>query len=116
MLFRVDPSSPAPLYEQVAASVRRALSEKRIKAGDTLPPARELADLLKINVHTVLRAYAMLRDEGIIDLRRRRGAVVTGTADGYARLAELAAELVAESKRTGVSEDELVTILRRKFS
>ncbi|EIE97378.1 GntR family transcriptional regulator [Saccharomonospora glauca] len=116
MLFRIDPSSTAPLYEQVAASVRRAVSEERVKPGDHLPPARELAKSLQINVHTVLRAYAALRDEGIIDLRRRRGAVVTGRANGHARLTELAAELVAEGKRAGVSLEELVTIVRRKFS
>ncbi|EHR59383.1 GntR family transcriptional regulator [Saccharomonospora cyanea] len=116
MLFRIDPSSTAPLYEQVAASVRRALSEERLKPGDSLPAARELAKLLDINVHTVLRAYGTLRDEGIIDLRRRRGAVVTGRSDGHARLAALAAELVAESRRAGVGVEELVTIVRRNFS
>ncbi|EHK87949.1 GntR family transcriptional regulator [Saccharomonospora azurea] len=116
MLFRIDPSSTVPLYEQVAASVRRALSERRIAPGDRLPPARELATSLDVNVHTVLRAYATLRDEGVIDLRRRRGAVVTGHADGHARLATLVGELVAESRRVGMDAEELVTIVRRKFS
>ncbi|WP_197320609.1 GntR family transcriptional regulator [Saccharomonospora sp. NB11] len=116
MLFRIDPSSTTPLYEQLAASVRRALSEQRVKPGEQLPPARELATLLDVNVHTVLRAYATLRDEGVIDLRRRRGAVVKGQADGHARLAALVGELVAESRRVGVDVDELVTIVRRKFS
>ena len=75
MLVRIDPGSTAPLFEQVAASLRRAVADGTLTAGEQLPPARELAGSLEINVHTVLRAYALLRDEGLIDLRRRRGAV-----------------------------------------
>ncbi|OQO91029.1 GntR family transcriptional regulator [Saccharomonospora piscinae] len=116
MLIRIDPSSTVPLYEQVTASVRRALAEQRLAPGDHLPPARQLAASLEINVHTVLRAYAQLRDEGLIDLRRRRGAVVTGEADGHARLATMAKDIVAEARRTGVDAEELVGIVRRAYS
>lgn len=116
MLVRIDPASTTPLFEQVAASIRRELSDRRIGPGDQLPPARELAASLDINVHTVLRAYAVLRDEGLIELRRRRGAVVTGGSSTRARLNALAGELVAEAKHAGVLADELVDIVRRTYS
>ncbi|WP_103351775.1 GntR family transcriptional regulator [Amycolatopsis sp. CA-128772] len=116
MLVRIDPSSAVPLFEQVAASLRRTLADGRPAPGEQLPPARELAASLEINVHTVLRAYALLRDEGLIDLRRRRGAVVLGGAPSRARLAELAAELVREAKRTGVGLDELTGVLKEKYT
>ncbi|WP_007024031.1 GntR family transcriptional regulator [Saccharomonospora iraqiensis] len=115
MLVRLDPSSTVPLYDQVAASIRRALSDGGLAPGERLPPARELAHNLEINVHTVLRAYALLRDEGLIELRRGRGAVVTPGAEGNARLAALAKELTDEAHRRGVGLDELVTILKRSY-
>ncbi|ACU95437.1 GntR family transcriptional regulator [Saccharomonospora viridis] len=115
MLVRIDPSSTVPLYEQVAASIRGELAHQRLGPGDHLPAARELAESLRINVHTVLRAYAKLRDEGLIELRRRRGAVVTGHASDHARLAALVDDLIAEARRVGVGPDELVTIVRGKY-
>ncbi|PXY32152.1 GntR family transcriptional regulator [Prauserella muralis] len=116
MLVRVDPGSPVPLFEQVAASIRRALADGEVSPGEQLPPGRELAASLEINVHTVLRAYALLRDEGLIELRRRRGAVVTGGADIRARLTALAGELVGEARRAGVSVEELTGIVREQYS
>lgn len=116
MLIRIDPASQAPLFEQVAASVRRALSDGELAQGQQLPPAREVATSLDINVHTVLRAYGLLRDEGLIELRRRRGAVVTGAADTRARLNTLAGELADEARRVGVDLDELTEIVKEKFA
>ncbi|WP_019818420.1 GntR family transcriptional regulator [Saccharomonospora saliphila] len=115
MLVRIDPASAAPLYEQIAASVRRNLAEGHVSPGQHLPPARALAGSLEINVHTVLRAYALLRDEGLIELRRGRGAVVTGRAESRARLTTLVSDLADEARRVGVGADELVTMLRRRF-
>lgn len=116
MLVRIDPGSPAPLFEQVAASIRRAMAEGEVRPGEQLPPARQLAASLEINVHTVLRAYALLRDEGLIELRRRRGAVVKGGANTHAKLTALADELASEAKRLGVEVGDLVTIVRRSYS
>ncbi|MBN6036262.1 GntR family transcriptional regulator [Amycolatopsis sp. 195334CR] len=116
MLVRIDPASPLPLFEQVAAAVRRALAEGDLALGEQLPPARELAASLDINIHTVLRAYALLRDEGLIDLRRRRGAVVIAGARERARLTELVGDLVTEAKRLGLDADELTRTIKERYS
>ena len=79
MLITIDSTSTVPIYAQIVASVRSAILEKKTHRGDRLPPARELAASLEINMHTVLRAYAQLKDEGLIELRRGRGATVIGT-------------------------------------
>jgi len=115
MLIRVDPHSPVPLFEQLASAVRWHVVEGRLVAGERLPSARELAETLGINLHTVLRAYQMLRDEGLIDLRRARGAVVTDQAHDYTTFAELLPRLVQEAKRLALSPSALAAMIREAY-
>ena len=115
MLIRVDPTSSTPLFEQVAHSVRTALASGEASAGERLPAARELAASLEMNVHTVLHAYQLLRDEGILELRRGRGAILTGGADGVTQLADRVAELVVEAKRLGVGATTLTTMITKAY-
>ena len=91
MLWQVDLSSEVPIYEQLAASVRREMAAGRLAKGDRLPSARDVAGSLAINLHTVLRAYQELREEGLIELRRGRGAVVlAANAKGEAHVRGMA--------------------------
>ena len=77
--LEIDSSSPVPLHEQVAGALRRAMAEGEAKPGERLPPARDLADGYGVNANTVFRALRTLREEGLVEFRRRRG-VVTGVA------------------------------------
>lgn len=112
MLIRVDPGSPVPLGEQIAARVRRAIADGEVAPGERLPPARALAESLGVNLHTVLRGYQRLRDEGLIELRRGRGAVVLAGTPARARLLEQVRSLVSEAQALGLSEDEVVGLVR----
>jgi GntR family transcriptional regulator len=116
VLLRVDPTSPIPLFEQLAAAIRSDAARGTIRAGERLPAARGVAESLDINVHTVLRAYQVLRDEGLVDLRRGRGAVITSRASDYADLAHHIPQLVAEAKRLGLSSIALAALIREEFS
>ena len=111
MLFRVDPADSEPLFRQIAAQVRGAIAEDRLGPGDRLPPARQLAEALDVNMHTVLRAYGDLRDEGLVDMRRRRGVIVREAAGGRARVIAAAAALAAEARRVGMARDDVVALL-----
>lgn len=111
MLLRIDPKGDTPLFEQIAAQLRRSIVEQRVRHGDRLPTARELAASLDVNMHTVLRAYELLRTEGLLEVRRGRGVVVTSAGPGRARLLELAHELIAEGVKQGLSRKELWKIL-----
>ncbi|MFD1056209.1 GntR family transcriptional regulator [Terrabacter terrigena] len=116
MLWQVDPTSSTPLHVQVAACVRREMVARRLGRGDRLPSAKEVAGVLDVNLHTVLRAYQSLRDEGLIDLRRGRGAVVTAADPASdARLRSLVADLVAEARLTGATPTDLTRLIESEF-
>lgn len=113
MLIRIDPARSTPLADQIAASVRRGIAEGDVRAGERLPGARELATSLQVSIHTVLAGYAQLRDEGLIELRRGRGAVVReGTPAGRAAVVELVRQLVHAARRIDLDEDEIIHLVR----
>lgn len=115
MLLRIDPAADAPLFVQLAASVRGEIARGELRGGDRLPAARELAASLGINLHTVLRAYQELRDEGVIELRRGRGAIVRQGADAAAQLAPALSALVADARRLGVGSATLAALIREEY-
>jgi GntR family transcriptional regulator len=108
---KLDPSSPVPLHEQVAAAIRRALADGEARPGDRLPPARDLAAVLGVNANTVLRGLRTLRDEGVLEFRRGRGVTVSGEAPRRSALVEKAHELVALARELGYHPDELSRII-----
>ncbi|WP_223690614.1 GntR family transcriptional regulator [Leifsonia poae] len=113
MLIRLEAESSASFAEQIVAQVRLGVARGEIQLGERLPSARELAGSLGVNMHTVLRAYDDLREAGVIDLRRGRGAVVVaGDAPTVRTVFESAASLVAEATRAGISSRELSVIIR----
>ena len=112
MLLRVDPGSSRPLFEQIAASVRGEIARGALVVGDRLPGARDVAHELGVNHHTVLRAYQDLRDEGVVELRRGRGAVVTASATEAGVLHLRVASLVDEARALGIGDAALVSLVK----
>jgi DNA-binding transcriptional regulator YhcF (GntR family) len=111
VLIRVDPGSPAPLYQQIAQQIRGALAAGALVSGERLPPARDLAVALQVNVQTVLRAYAELRDEQLVEVRRGRGVTVLGQPD-RAGLADQARRLIEAARDLGLSDPEIHDLVR----
>lgn len=111
MLLRLNDQDRSPLYQQIAASVRRAVADGELSPGDRLPPARELASSLGVNMHTVLRGYAELEREGLVHMRRSRGVTVSATSTARAGLHELARQLFDEARRLGMDADEVVAMV-----
>jgi DNA-binding transcriptional regulator YhcF (GntR family) len=110
MFVRVDPDSEVGLAQQIAGQIRGAIGAGDLEPGAKLPAARQLAHGLAVNMHTVLRAYSQLRDEGLIDLRRGRGAHVRAdVVPDDARLVEMITALVEMADRHGMSRDTLVS-------
>jgi GntR family transcriptional regulator len=106
----IDPSDPRPLWEQVAAEIRRAIAEGEVSAGERMPLARDLATVLGVNRNTVLRALHQLRDEGLVEMRQGRGTTVAGTPERGAVLTR-ARDLVAFARKNGFRRDELIAMI-----
>lgn len=114
-LLRIDADDTGALHERIAAAVRRAVIDGSHSTGDRLPAARDLADALGVNINTVLRAYRDLRDQGVIELRRGRGAVVRAGAVDRARLDTLVDELATEAARLGLTASDLTPLLHERL-
>lgn len=77
MFVKVDFKSDVPIYQQIKMQIIRAILTGELKEDDTLPSIRQLACDLGINLHTVRKVYAMLKDDGYVEIYRNQRAVVT---------------------------------------
>jgi len=111
-LAAVDRGDPTPLHEQVAAEIRRAITDGEAGPGDRIPQARDLATVLGVNTNTILRALRLLRDEGLLEMGRGRAIRVTGRPDQGAVITKTK-ELIEFARRHGYRRDELIALLYR---
>jgi GntR family transcriptional regulator len=106
----VNRDEATPIYDQVAAELRRAIADGEAKPGERLPPAIDLAEVLGVNKNTVIRALHLLRDEGLLDFTRGRGARVVGTPQQSAVLMKIN-ELLEFARGQGYRREEVVAII-----
>src|SRR3954451_17139396 len=107
----VDPTDPRPLHEQVAAAIRRAIADGEAQPGERLPPARDLAAVSGVNTNTVLRALRLLRDEGLLELRRGLGGVTVVGTSGRGTVLVQAKEPLDLARHHAYRRDELVHLI-----
>ncbi|MCD7737226.1 MAG: GntR family transcriptional regulator [Lachnospiraceae bacterium] len=81
MLIEIDFQSEEALYMQLRNQIVLGIARSVIQEGDALPSVRRLAEDIGINMHTVNKAYAVLREEGFVTIDRRRGAVIAVNDD-----------------------------------
>ncbi|MDD7390620.1 MAG: GntR family transcriptional regulator [Lachnospiraceae bacterium] len=89
MQINIDFNSDEALYIQLCNEIIRGIALEQIHEGDALPSVRQLAEVIGINMHTVNKAYTVLKQEGFIKLDRRRGAVISLDVDKYQAIQEL---------------------------
>lgn len=93
MLIEIDFSSDEAIYVQLQNQIIMGIAMDMIREGDTLPSVRQLADSVGINMHTVNKAYTILKQDGFIQLDRRRGAVISIDADKAQALLKMKEQL-----------------------
>lgn len=121
-LFRVDPGSGEPLYQQLVRQIKNAIVARALSAGERLPPVRDMAAELVINPNTVARAYRELEWEGLLESTPGRGTFVRadppriGRIERRQRLRPFADRLVAEGLALGFTPAELASELKRAMA
>lgn len=93
MVIEVDFNSDEALYLQLRNQIILGIATAQFREGDSLPSVRQLAELVGINMHTVNKAYTVLKQEGYVKVDRRRGAVIAIDVDKLRTAEELKKEL-----------------------
>jgi len=121
VLISINENDARPIYQQIAGQVREKVSKGILKPGDTLLSVRDLSDSLGVNMHTVRRAYLLLRDQGIIDLRLGRKARISRrkltplTSDAMNEIQVRLEELITDALLLGISPEDLANMVDRQL-
>lgn len=99
---------------QIARQISNQIESGVIAKGERLPSAKELAASLEVNSNTVLQAYRYLRDKGIIDLRRGRGAVAISVVPQSDPVMNVIRELVAVAQTHNLNLAQVTELLSRE--
>lgn len=114
MIIEIDFNSDEALYLQLRNQIILGIATDRIREGDELPSVRQLAGDIGINMHTVNKAYAVLKQEGFVKVDRRRGAVIAIDTDRAETIRELRRELkviLAKVSCKNISREEVHALI-----
>lgn len=118
MYIEIDFNSDEALYLQLRNQIIMGIATSRFREGDSLPSVRRLADDIGINMHTVNKAYTVLKQEGYVKVDRRKGAVIAVDADRMRTLEELKKELqviLAKSSCKNISKEEIHELIEEIY-
>ena len=122
MIVDIDPRDGKPAYRQIVDQIKYAAAAGRLRAGESLPSIRQLAERLRLNRNTVDKAYRELDRQGVIETVRGKGAFVaereSPAGDGFraAVLTEKVDGLIVTAQRLRVADKELVELLERRLA
>ena len=114
MIFSIDFNSDEALYIQLRNQIVIGIATSQLSAGDSLPSVRQLADRVGINMHTVNKAYTVLKQEGFVKVDRRRGAVIAIDADRISDLEQMRESLrviLARASCRNISREEVHALI-----
>ncbi len=110
MLIEIDFSSNEAIYIQLRNQIIMGIATSTIREGDSLPSVRQLADTIGVNMHTVNKAYNVLKQEGFISFDKRRGAVIALDINKLKALEEMRENLqivLAKAFCKNITRDEV---------
>ena len=114
MFIELDFNSNEAIYMQLRNQIILGIAQDKIKNGESLPSVRQLAEDIGVNMHTVNKAYALLRNDGYLKLDRRKGAVVCVTVESRKDMQMLVAEAIC--KDISLAEmHQIITDMYKEF-
>lgn len=118
MLIEIDFNSNEAIYIQLRNQIVMGIATSTIQEGDSLPSVRQLANTVGVNMHTVNKAYSVLKQEGFIQLDRRHGAVIALDIDKMKALEDMRQQLMillAEGRCKNISREEVHNLVDEIF-
>lgn len=116
-MLTVQLDSPVPLGEQLVGGLRRLIASGSLRPGDELPPVRQLAADLGVNLNTVARAYRELESDGLVSTARGRGTRVTASQGStrvpIGRVSDALRAVLADAKLAGLDADRVRALVER---
>ena len=110
MVIEIDFNSQEALYLQLRNQIILGIATARFREGAALPSVRQLADDIGINMHTVNKAYTVLKQEGFVKMDRRKGAVIALDMDRLRSVEEMDEDLrgiLAKGICKGIGREEV---------
>lgn len=99
MVVEIDFNSNEAIYVQLMNQIIMGIATSRLREGDQLPSVRQLADTIGINMHTVNKAYSLLRQEGFVTIDRRKGAIIAVDINKIKAVEEMKENLIVALAR-----------------
>ena len=119
MIIEIDFNSEEAIYMQLRNQIVLGIATSQLSEGDSLPSVRSLAEEIGINMHTVNKAYTVLKQEGLIRLDRRRGAVIAIDMDKLQALADMKEQMrvvLAKGRCKNISKEEVYALVDEIFA
>ncbi len=119
MILRIDFNSEEAIYMQLRNQIILGIAADEIREGDSLPSVRQMADDIGINMHTVNKAYTVLRQEGFLKLDRRHGAIIAFDFDKIRALEEMKFEMkviLAKAICKNITEEEAHSVIAEIYN
>ena len=114
MILKIDFNSDEAIDVQLCNQIIMGIATSQLQEGENLPSVRQLADTIGINMHTVNKAYTVLRQEGFVNIDRRRGAVIAvdvNKARALQEMKETLAILLAKGSCRNISKEEVHALI-----
>jgi len=119
MLLTIDTNDPRPIYQQVADGIKELIARGKLAEGASLPPVRQLAADLGVNLNTIATAYHELQKDGLIVVKHGSGSVVaalTSTERSHDELVRPLRTALTELVLAGLSSSKILSMVVRELS
>ena len=121
MILNLDFNSDVPIYAQIKEQIIKSIATGDLKLNESLPSVRNMAEEIGVNLHTVNKAYNLLKDEGYINIDRRKGAIVNNLPlnkkdENIEKIKSMLELLTAQSYLLGMSKEEFINYSSELFN